>query len=96
MKIEQNKCPKCGSEEKQHKQGYNRSGTQRVRCMQCGKKYTLNPKNREYPEEVKRKAMQLMVDGMSGRAIGRQLGMSKANAYNWAKKNTGIVDKSGD
>ena len=38
--------------------------------------------------------MQLMVDGMSGRAIGRQLGMSKANVYNWAKKNRGSVDKS--
>jgi len=71
-------------------------GTQRERCAKCGKQYTINPKVRGYSDDVKRKAMQLLVDGMSGRAIGRQLGMSKANAYNWAKKNRGSVDKSPD
>ena len=93
---ETNKCPNCGSEKGQHRHGVTPFGTERRRCYACGKQYTLSPKTRGYPAETKRKAMQLMVDGMSGRAIGRQLGMSKANAYNWAKKNLGCVDKSPD
>lgn len=96
MEKEENKCPQCGSVTGQHRHGVTPYGTQRIRCAGCGKQYTLNPKTRGYSEEVKRKAMQLMIDGMSGRAIGRQLGMSKANAYNWAKKNRGGVDKSED
>ena len=96
MENKGNKCPQCGNEKGQHKHGTTPYGTQRMRCYTCGKQYTIDPKVRGYSEEIKRKAFQLMVDGMSGRAIGRQLGMSKANAYNWAKKNTGIVDKSGD
>ena len=87
------KCPKCGNDKGQHLHGVTPYGTQRIRCYSCGKQYTLNPKTRGYSAEVKSKAMRLMVDGMSGRAIGRQLGMSKANAYNWAKKNRGSVDK---
>jgi transposase-like protein len=93
MNKEQRKCPNCGSEEKQHKQGFTPYGTQRMRCTICGKQYSVNPKIRGCPEEIKRKAIQLLVEGMSGRAIGRQLVMSKANAYNWAKKNRGSVDK---
>jgi transposase-like protein/IS1 family transposase len=86
MSNEKNKCPRCGEEKGQHKHGMTPYGTQRIRCWSCKKQYTVNPKIRGCSEEVQHKAMQLMVDGMSGRAIGRQLGMSKANAYNWAKK----------
>ena len=87
------RCPQCGKETGQHKHGMTPYGTQRIRCYSCGKQYTIEPKVRGYSEEVRRKAFQLMIDGMSGRAIGRQLEMSKANVYNWAKKNRSDVDK---
>jgi len=96
MDKQESKCPQCGEGKGQHRHGTTPYGTQRIRCASCGKQYTLNPKIRGCSEEVKRKAMQLLVDGMSGRAIGRQLGISKANAYVWAKKNRWGVDKFAD
>jgi transposase-like protein len=82
------------SEKGQHKHGVTPYGTQRILCYGCGKQYTLNPKTRGYSQEKQRKAMQLLVEGMSGRAIGRKMGMSKANVYNWAKTPPSGVDKS--
>jgi len=90
------KCPKCGEGQWQNKQGFSVAGSQRYLCKHCGCKYTPIKKPKGYSAEVKRKAMQLLVDGMSGRAIGRQLGMSKANVYAWAKKNAVDVDKQSD
>jgi len=54
---------------------------------ECGKIYTLDPKMKEYPEETKRLAMKMFYSGVSGRGVGKVLGMSKANVYNWIKKN---------
>ena len=81
------KCPNCGDEKKQNKMGYNRSGTQRCRCRECGVTYTINPKKREYSEETKLQAIKMYYSGVSGRGVGKFFGMSKANVYNWIKKN---------
>lgn len=81
-------CPKCGRNENQIKKGYNRSGTQRCMCKECGAAYTINPKKREYPEETKRLAMKMYYSGVSGRGVGIVLNMNKANVYNWIKKTT--------
>jgi len=86
--IEGNKCPKCGSAENQAKKGYNRSGTQRCMCKECGAWYTINPKKREYPEEIRQKAIKTFYSGVSGCGVGKIFGMSKANVYNWIKKNS--------
>lgn len=51
--IEEGKiCPKCNKQENQVKIGYNKSGTQRCRCKECGTRYTLNPKKHEYSDEM--------------------------------------------
>jgi transposase-like protein len=81
-------CPKCGKAENQAKKGYNRSRTQRCMCKECGAWYTINPKKREYPEEIRRQAIRTFYSGASGRGVGRIFGMSKANVYNWIKKNS--------
>lgn len=91
--MEQTKCPQCGAKKRQHKQGFNRSGTQRYRCMECGKKYTPEAKRNEYSEEIKMQAMKIYYSGVSGRGVGKIFGMSKANIYNWLKKTTESVDK---
>ena len=79
-------CPSCGQIENQVKMGYNRSGTQRCRCKVCGTRYTMDPKRREYPEETRALAIRMHHDGVSGREIGRALGISKANVYNWLRQ----------
>jgi len=79
-------CPKCGRTENQINAGYNRSGTQRCVCKLCNRKYTLNGKTQEYSEEIKKQALRIYYSGVSGRGVGKILGMSKANVYNWIKK----------
>ena len=96
-RIEENRrCPKCGRRENQIKAGYNRSGTKRSVCKECKHKYTLNGKTREYSTEVKNEAMRIYYSGVSGRGVGKILGMSKANVLNWikkSKKSEDAVDK---
>jgi len=85
-------CPKCASAENQASYGFNRSGTQRCRCKACNFTYTLGAKNRAYSEEVRNRAMKIYYSGVSGRGVGKILGMSKANVYNWIKKTEQGVD----
>jgi transposase-like protein len=95
QEVEKRKCPSCGSV-LCHNYGKTGIGTQRVRCTDCGKIYTPNPKHRGYPEEVRQQAMKIHFAGASGRKVGQVMGFSKANVYNWckqAKKNLGGVDK---
>lgn len=83
---EKKKCPRCGRSEGQAKNGHNRSGTQKYLCSHCKKPYTLEPKRRAYGEETRKMALKIYYAGASGRAVGKILGMSKANVYNWIKK----------
>lgn len=55
-------------------------------CKECGKYYTLEPKKREYPEETKQLAIKMFYSGVSGRGVGKVMGISKSNVYNWIKK----------
>ena len=85
--IEEGKiCPNCNKRENHVKIGYNRSGTQRCRCKECGTRYTLNPKKHKYSDETKKLAMKIYYSGVSGRGVGKILGINKANVYNWIKK----------
>ncbi len=82
------RCPKCGQMENQVKSGYNRSGTQRCYCKECGVYYTVEPKKREYSEETKEQAIKTFYSGVSGRGVGNLFNMNKSNVYNWIKKTT--------
>ena len=84
---ENRRCPKCQQVENQINAGFNRSGTQRCVCKSGNHKYTLNPKDRAYDEKTKTLALKIYYSGVSGRGVGKILGMSKANVYNWIKKN---------
>ncbi len=77
------KCPKCASEHKQHKIGKLPSGSQRYQCYLCGCKYTPEKKPRGYPQEIRQKALQLVLEGMSYRAVARYLGVSPQSVANW-------------
>ena len=87
QRIDENRrCPKCSKVENQINKGYNRSGTQRSKCKDCDIYYTVEPKKHEYPEETKQLAIKMYYSGVSGRGVGKVLGMSKSNVYNWIKK----------
>ena len=87
MIEEKKSCPVCGRTEGQMKNGRNRSGTQTILCRFCKKTYTLDPKRHAYDEETRTLALKIYYSGVSGRGVGKILGMSKANVYNWIKKN---------
>lgn len=57
------------------------------KCGKCGATYTINPKQRAYPEETRELAIKMYYSGVSGRGVGKVLRMNKANVYNWIKKN---------
>jgi len=86
-------CPKCGIVGNQKKGGFSSAGTQRYICKHCKGSYSLDPKTRAYSEEIRETAMKVYCSGVSGRGVGKVFGMSKANIYNWIKKNRDCVDK---
>lgn len=76
-------CPKCQQTERQNKAGRTESGAQRYKCMRCGHKYTPEPKPRGYPEEMRKQALQMYVDGMNLRRIARHLGVHHRTVSLW-------------
>ena len=84
---ESRRCPKCGKIGNQIDKGKNRSGTRRCRCLMCQIYYTPEPKRNAYSEEVRNVAIKAYYAGASGRGVGKIFGFSKANVYNWIKKN---------
>lgn len=87
VKPAEKKCPVCEAGSRQMKKGFNRSGTQRYQCGKCGVTYTPEPKRKAYDEETRALALKIYYAGASGRGVGKVLNMSKANVYNWIKKN---------
>ena len=73
------KCPKCGSN-KRVKSGFNNKN-QRALCKKCGCHYTVS--QRGYPEHIKRKAIQLYMEGNGIKRIERILKVSYVSAINW-------------
>ena len=76
-------CPYCQRIDQQVKAGHNASGSQRYRCQVCRRKYTPEPNPRGYDESVRRQAIQLYVDGIVFRRIGRILGVAHRSVINW-------------
>ena len=76
------KCPQCGKTANQIKVGRNASGTQRCKCKECSIVYTINPKQHAYPEETRKLAIKMYYGGVSGRGVGKILGMNKSNVMN--------------
>ena len=68
------------------KAGRNSSGSQRCKCKECGIYYTIDPKQHAYPEETRELAIKMYYGGISGRGVGKILGMNKSNVMNWIKR----------
>ena len=78
-----NKCPHCKTNEDQIKIGFNASGSQRYKCKRCGRKYTPDPHEAGYAEDLHQQAVRLYVDGVNFRRIARHLGVHHQTIINW-------------
>jgi len=76
-------CPHCHRTDRQIKNGFNPSGSQRRRCQHCQRTYTPEPKPNSYPQVMRLLAVQLCVDGMNIRRIARTLRVNHRSVVNW-------------
>ena len=56
-----------------------------MRCKSCGCRYTPDPKEHGYDEEVRLQALTLHFEGVSLREIGRLLNVNHQSVANWIK-----------
>jgi transposase len=77
------KCPKCKNT-KIVKNGKTETRKQRYLCKNCG--YQFSVKYQGKPISVKKKALELYLEGLGFRAIGRILKVSNVNIGRWIKK----------
>ena len=75
------KCPKCCSEECR-KDGIVK-GRQRYKCKSCGYRHTVHYRGKS--STIKRQAIELYLEGLGFRSIGRFLKCSHVSVYNWIK-----------
>jgi transposase len=77
-------CPRCKSST--HKKNGIVSGRQRYKCNFCGYNYSVEIKSTASSASVKRQALQLYLEGLGFRSIGRFLGVSHVSVQKWIKK----------
>ena len=80
------RCERFTNEKEQIKEGKTKIGSQKYKCKVCVKVYTPKPKEMNYSEKIKKQAIKLYMEGNSGRAVGRILGISKNICLYWVKK----------
>ena len=79
------RCPKCKEKTKQVKAGKTEAGSQRYKCQHCKTRYTPEPKERGYSDELRLQAIRMYVDGINYRRIARHLKVSHVSVINWVK-----------
>ncbi|MCO7332227.1 IS1 family transposase [Riemerella anatipestifer] len=78
------KCTKCQSSNK-IKAGFARE-RQRYKCKDCGYFFSVEKKSDVKTLEQKRLALEMYLEGLGFRAIGRLLNISYGTVYQWIKK----------
>jgi transposase len=77
-------CPRCKSSS--HRKNGIVNGRQRYKCHDCGYNYSVEIKSTAFSSVVKRQALQLYLEGLGFRSIGRILGVSHVSVRKWIKK----------
>ena len=75
-------CPRCKGTSKV-KDGVIK-GKQRYKCKECNFRYTSEDKT-EKRNALKRQSLELYLEGLGFRSIGRFLKISHVSVYNWIK-----------
>ena len=76
-------CPKCGAQAS-CKDGL-ANGRQRYLCKSCNHRYTVTHRSGTGDKAVKRQALELYLEGLGFRSIGRVLGFSNVTILNWIR-----------
>jgi len=76
-------CPYCGSNSSVYKAGLNGTGSQRMRCRACQRYFTAVRKLMGHDPALRAQAVQMHLEGMSFRAVGRALGVNFQSVINW-------------
>ena len=76
-------CPRCASTDKV-KSGINK-GRQRYKCKACQYFFTVSHKSDAPTLDQRRLALNLYLEGLGFRSIGRILGFSHVAVYQWVK-----------
>jgi transposase-like protein len=64
-------CPRCGLSEHVVRHGFNRGGSQRLKCGDCGKSWTPQPNTRALSAEKEALIVAALHERLSQRAIAR-------------------------
>ena len=77
-------CPRCKSQE------YNKDGIvkslQRYKCKKCSYHYTVERKSDLKSDETKRLALEMYLEGLGFRSIGRILKISYGTVFKWIRE----------
>ncbi len=76
-------CPKCGKQASCKDGQVN--GRQRYLCKDCHPRYTVAQRSGTGDKAVKRQALELYLEGLGFRSIGRVLGFSNVTILNWVR-----------
>jgi transposase-like protein len=83
MEAKMLNCPRCASADKV-KSGINK-GLQRYKCKTCQYFFTVSHKSDTATPDQRRLALNLYLEGLGFRSIGRILGFSHVAVYQWVK-----------
>jgi transposase-like protein len=78
------RCSKCKSDHNV-KNGHIH-GLQRYKCKDCGRSFTVELKSTAKPEDVKRQALQMYLEGLGFCSIARILHVSHVSVLKWIRK----------
>ena len=88
-------CPKCKNK-RRVKDGIVR-GRQRYKCKECGYRYTVEKREaKESTPQIRKIALQLYLEGLGFRSIGRVSGFSHVAVYKWIKSFGSKIVKLGE
>ena len=76
-------CPHCRATEDQTTYGRSPRGSQRFKCRHCARLYTPDPLPLGYPEQTRREAVRLYLEGTNFRCLGRVPGVNHQSVINW-------------
>jgi len=79
-------CPKCKHSD------YCKAGFANYKCKSCSYFYTVDRKSDVKTEQTRRLALEIYLEGVGFRGIGRILGISYGTVYQWIKKWSKQID----
>ena len=89
-------CPFCQATDSQVKAGLHRSGSQRVQCNHCRRRYTPEPNEAGVAETIRESAIRMSIDGINQRRIARTLGVSQGSVSNWVRERASQLPQQAD